>query len=207
VADVFGKRNQECTDELVREFKKKTDCHKPLFVTDGRDEYAEALLREYGICLPVEKTGKRGRPRKPRLIAPPGLNYVQVVKHRRKGRVIKIEKRLVFGTWEAVNQVIKESPVSNAVNVAFVENTNLISRHYNRRLTRKTISFSKKKQCHVMQYALFKAYYHLVKPHKGLRVKEESGRRRWRQRTPLMSAGITDHIWSMSELFHYRNPR
>jgi len=30
--------------------------------------------------------------------------------------------------------------------------------------------------------------------------------RRWQPRTPAMAAGITDHIWSTSELLSYRVP-
>jgi len=207
VADVFGKRNQGSADQLVYEFNKRTDDHIPLFTTDGHDEYRKALLREYGTQLPVERTGKPGRPRKPKTIPPPELNYVQVVKYRRKGRVVRIETRLIYGSWEAVNRILEESPVSRSVNMAFVENSNMVSRHHNRRLTRKTISFSKEKECLVNQFTLFKAYHHFVKLNKGLRVREECGRRRWRQRTPAMSAGVTDHVWSMSELFHFRVPR
>ena len=207
VADVFGKRNQESVDQVVHEFNERTDDHIPLFTTDGHDEYSKALLKEYGTQLPVKRTGKLGRPRKSKTIPPPELNYVQVVKYRRKGRVVRIEERLIYGTWEAVNDVLKESPVSSSVNTSFVENSNMVSRHHNRRLTRKTISFSKNNECLVNQFTLFKAYHHFVKPNKGLRVRDECGRRRWKQRTPAMSAGATDHVWDMGELFHFKVPR
>lgn len=32
------------------------------------------------------------------------------------------------------------------------------------------------------------------------------GERRWRQRTPAMAAGLTDHIWSFEGLFDGANP-
>ena len=207
VSEVFGKRNQESADQLVYEFNKRTDDHIPLFTTDGHDEYSKALLKVYGTQLPVERTGRPGRPRKPKTIPPLELNYVQVIKYRRKGRVVRIEKRLIYGTWEAVNRILEGSPVSRSVNMAFVENSNMVSRHHNRRFTRKTISFSKEKKYLVKQFTLFKAYHHFVKPNKGLRVRDECGRRRWRQRTPAMSAGVIDHVWSMSEVFHFKVPR
>lgn len=204
VSGVFGKRNQETANQLIHEFNEKTGDHIPLFTSDGHDEYGKALLKEYGLQLPVERTGRPGRPRKPKTIPPPDLNYVQVVKHRRRGRVVRLEKKLVYGSWEAVNKILEESPVSRTVNIAFVENSNMVSRHHNRRLTRKTLSFSKERNPLVGQFTLFKAYHHFVKPNKGLRIREEQGRRKWRQRTPAMSAGVTDHVWSMSELFHFK---
>jgi hypothetical protein len=44
------------------------------------------------------------------------------------------------------------------------------------------------------------------KPHRSLRVEENNGRRKWRQRTPAMAEGLTDHIWSLEEMFTFRVP-
>jgi hypothetical protein len=50
------------------------------------------------------------------------------------------------------------------------------------------------------------AWYNFVKPHRSLRVEENNGRRKWRQRTPAMAEGLTDHIWSLEEMFTFRVP-
>ena len=42
--------------------------------------------------------------------------------------------------------------------------------------------------------------YNLIRPHKSLRIEIDNDKRRWMSRTPAMAAGLTDHIWSMSEL-------
>ncbi|PAV12045.1 hypothetical protein ASJ81_21050 [Methanosarcina spelaei] len=42
-----------------------------------------------------------------------------------------------------------------------------------------------------------------IKPHKSLRLKIDSGNRKWFQRTPAMAEGITDHIWSLKELLTF----
>ena len=36
------------------------------------------------------------------------------------------------------------------------------------------------------------------------RISDQPGQRRWRQRTPAMAAGLTDHVWSMHELLRYK---
>ncbi len=67
-----------------------------------------------------------------------------MVKHRRKGRVIKVTDKIVFGTTEMLPDYLDRSPVSQHVNTAFVERQNGTMRHQNRRSTRQTRGFSKK---------------------------------------------------------------
>ena len=52
------------------------------------------------------------------------------------------------------------------------------------------------------------AVHNFVRVHSSLRVElpEPQGRRKWRQRTPAMVAGLTDHVWSIRELVTYRLP-
>jgi hypothetical protein len=49
----------------------------PLFVTDGLKLYAKALLKEYGETEEFPRTGKRGRPQKPKIVTPQDLKYAQ----------------------------------------------------------------------------------------------------------------------------------
>ncbi len=188
-------------NKLVAGLRDRSDGHLPFFTSDELKHYDDALLAAYGVSKEFARTGKRGRPRKPILEAPKKLLYAQVVKHRKKGRVVSITSRVVFGTQRAVRAKLKQSPVSQAINTSFVERNNLPMRHHNRRLVRKTIAFSKKQERLEQQLYLSFAYYHFVKPHLGLRVKRKSKTRKHQNRTPMMAAGITDHIWTMAELF------
>lgn len=188
--------------------KERTDDHIPLFTSDGLKWYKTALLEHYGIEEDVKRTGKRGRPRKPRKIQPPDLKYAQVVKHRRKGRVVKVELRVVFGDEKEVKEIIENSPVSRHINTSFVERSNLTMRENNGRLSRKTLSFSKKIEMLIHQLWLFIGYYHFVRPHRGLKVCTgiENGKNQWMKKTPFMAAGITNHIWALRELLTFRIP-
>ncbi len=49
----------------------------------------------------------------------PELLYAQVVKTVRRRRLVDVQHRVVFGTIEAVNQVL--SPLGCQINTAFVE--------------------------------------------------------------------------------------
>jgi len=43
-----------------------------------------------------------------------------------------------------------------------------------------------------------------INPHKGLRLKTNKGKKKWMERTPIMAAGITDHVWTLREFFLFK---
>jgi len=147
-------------------------------------------------------------------VAPSNLLYAQVVKQREKGRVVDVSYRVVFGSEEHIEQYLKQSPVSQTINTSFVERDNLTLRQSNRRLTRKTNGFSKELPWLEKQLWVSLAYYHLVLPHHSLRsvlpeplaTRGTGSEKRWQSVTPAMVAGLTDHVWTTSELLSYRVP-
>lgn len=176
----------------------------PYFSSDELEHYVSAIRDKYGIEKSFPRTGRRGRPKKPIKVAPPDLVYSQVHKYREKGKVKRIEKKIIFGTESQVKDNLHQSPVSNSVNTSFVERNNLTLRQQNGRLQRKTLQFSKEKELLYAQMHLFLGYYHFICPHKGLKLKINGWKKRWMKRTPLMSAGLTDHMWTLREFFFFR---
>jgi hypothetical protein len=84
---------------------------------------------------------------------------------------------------------------------AYVERSNLTTRLFNARLTRKTLAFSKNAAMHRAAVTWEDSYYNLVRPHKSLRTRAmDDPKRKWLPRTPAMAAGLTDHIWTVKEL-------
>jgi hypothetical protein len=165
----------------------------PVWVSDGLDSYGEALKSRHCSLQYYPRTGKRGRPRRASLVAIPELKYGQVVKQRdEKHRVIGVFKRSRYG----------DVPLEK-ISTVYIERHNLTLRHENRRLTRKTIAFSKKvKELHGQMF-VYQGYYNFVRPHRALRLPypEVNGTtRRWQPRTPAMAVGLSDHIWSLREL-------
>jgi len=214
LAFVIGKRDQENANLLLDRVSHVTDENIPLFTSDQLPEYRTALLHTYGTWHQPQRKGDRGRYPKPRRKPLPELLYAQVVKVREKGRVVEVNSKVVFGDPKVIAARLEESPVSNAINTSFVERDNLTQRQSNRRLTRRTNGYSKELPWFEKQLWLSLAYYHLVLPHHSLRqelplpvpTRGTGSPKRWRQRTPTMAAGITDHIWTMSELLSYRVP-
>jgi hypothetical protein len=64
-----------------------------------------------------------------------------MIKHRdKRGRLMEIEAKVVFGAEQAVRQLLGE-------NTAYAERNHLTMRHFNGRLVRKSLAFSKKSGC------------------------------------------------------------
>ena len=80
------------------------------------------------------------------------------------------------------------NPENIRICTSIVERQNLTIRMQMRRFTRLTNAFSKKWENLWAAYCLHFAYYNFCRVHRSLRV------------TPAMEAGITDHIWEISEL-------
>src|SRR5262245_36487651 len=81
------------------------DC-APLFLTDGFREYLTALLTHYGYWVQPPRRQDKGPLPKPRWLPRPQLLYAQVVKTVRRRRLVRVSHRVVFGTLEAINQVL-----------------------------------------------------------------------------------------------------
>ncbi len=78
----------------------------PLFLTDGFKEYTTALLAHYGQWVQPPRRQDKGPAPKPRWLPRPQLCYAQVIKTVRRRRLVAVTHRVVFGTLEAVNQVL-----------------------------------------------------------------------------------------------------
>src|SRR5712691_4676974 len=78
----------------------------PLFLTDGLKEYATALLTHFGYWVQPPRRQATGPAPKPRWMPLAGLLYAQVVKTVRRRRLVRVRHRVVFGTLEAVQQVL-----------------------------------------------------------------------------------------------------
>lgn len=214
LAFVVGKRTQESANLLLDRVNYVTDAHIPFFTSDQLPEYRSALLHTYGLWFQPQRQGDRGRHPKQQRLPLPHLLYAQVVKIRERGRVVEVKNKVIFGQTDEIVTQLAASPVSTTINTSFIERDNLTQRQSNRRLTRRTNGYSKEMDWLEKQLWLSLAYYHLVLPHHSLRrplLMPEATRgtgspRLWEPVTPAMEAGMTDHVWTTTELLSYRVP-
>lgn len=213
-AFVTGRICQQNADALLEETTRVNDGSLHVFFSDQRSHYPEAILNALGQWEQPERKGSRGRFPNPKRIPPDDLLYAQVVKHRRNGRVVRVTYKVIFGTPQALEEYLEHSPVSSHINTSFVERQNGTMRQHNGRFTRKTLCFSKEAHWLKRQLHLAVAYYHFCLPHAGLReeivppipTKGNGSPKKWRQVTPAMSIGVTDHIWTRNEFFTFQVP-
>lgn len=210
-----GKRTLGDARKFTNTLKNRLDEHIPFFTSDDLPHYADALLDAYGEWYTPLRRGTRGRWPALRKRPPVGLCYAVVVKEREGSRVVRVTTRLIYGTEEQLHTLLKTSPVSTTINTYGVERNNLTIRQHSRRLGRKVNAFSKKRAYLKYQLELAFAYYHFCCPHRGLRqplphpIPTKNGKgspKKWRRVTPAMTAGLTDHVWTMDELLSFRVP-
>jgi len=207
VSVVPGKRTEEKVQQLVQDFKERTGGRiMNLLTSDEYPAYKTAIFDAYASEQPRARTGRPGRPRKPKKKLPKGLKYATVHKERHNGRVVKVSTRVIFGTVAAVLAALALSFVSKIVNTVFVERHNGSDRNRNRRKVRKTCCFSKDWQVHEAMTYFTMYSYNFCWPVRTLR--EPVAEKGYRQRTPAMAAGLTDHIWTIKEWATYpaKNP-
>ena len=124
---------------------------------------------------------------------PAGLNYATVHKTRKKGRVVEVATRVVFGTVAGVQAALGRSGVSRTINTSFVERHNGTDRNRNARKARKTYCFSKDWWIHraVTFFTMYSSNF--CWPVRTLKTKAGE------DRTPAMMAKLADHVWTLVE--------
>jgi IS1 family transposase len=202
VSLVVGKRTDEATRALVLDFRRRTGSRVlRLMTSDEYPAYEQAIRDAYGVRVTPRRTGRPGRPRRAYTAVAPGVTYATVHKHRENNRVVRVSSRLVFGTPGALASALAGSAVNRSVNTSQVERHNGTDRSRCSRKTRKTYGFSKDWGVHRAASAFSYLSYNFCWPVRTLRGRGEGGK--WRQRTPAMAAGLTDHVWSLSEWLTY----
>jgi hypothetical protein len=180
--------------------------------SDGYAHYLTAIVTHCGCCVQQPRRQDRGLAPRPRWTPLPGLLYVQVIKTTRRRRLVRVSHRVVFGTLEAVQQVL--AACGWQIQTAFVERLNLSLRQRVAAIGRRSATPCKRQEGLGQQLALFQVYHNFVLPHASLRqaltaplsTKGTGSAKVGRPCTPAMAAGLTDRVWTLREVLRYRVP-
>ena len=191
VARGIAKTETEASVELFATLKRRGHPQAPPpAISDGWGGIREAMVEVYGQVPDYSGRGRPPTQKQPQ----PGWQYLQVVKLRENGRVTGTQLRVIYGDEAEVLELLGQS-------TAYIERTHLTMRHFNGRLVRKTLAFSKEVAMYKASAAWEDLVYNLARPLKTLRLELFGDPlRRWLPRTPAMVAGLTDHIWTIKEL-------
>jgi IS1 family transposase len=159
-----GKRDAENARAFIADLSKRLR-NRVQLSSDGLELYVNAVHQAFGEEIDYAQIVKcyEEEPAGSGRYSPP--------------RVTSVEKTPIIG-----------APIAERVSTSYVERQNLTTRMSNRRMTRLTLSFSKKLENHRAAMALHFANYNLCRIHKTLRM------------TPAIAAGVTDRIWTVADL-------
>ena len=198
---VSAHRDGELITRLVQTVRSCARSWAFLVCVDGLASYVTAFLRVFRH--PV-RTGRRGRPR---LVVEPRLLLAQVIKQYARRRVVEVRQRVVHGTPEAVAAALAATGGGTTTNTAYIERLNATVRGRLAPLVRRGRALVRQQATLTAGMALVGCAYNLCWPHRSLRLATPpGGTGKWRERTPAMAAGLTDHRWTMADLLRYQVP-
>jgi transposase-like protein len=187
--------------ELVEKVRACARSLAILVCVDGLASYVSALLR---VFRHKGATGRRGRPR---LVVEPGLLIGQVIKRYARRRVVKVVHRVVRGTAQAIAKMLNATGGGTVINTAYIERLNATFRSALAPLARRGRAIAHTEAVLTAGMYLVGCAYNFCWYHDSLRlVAPENAPRKWRERTPAMAAGLTDHRWTLRELLLLKIP-
>jgi hypothetical protein len=184
----------------------------PLFLSDGYPKYLTAIVSHFGHWVQLPRRQAKGPAPQPRWMPLPELLYAQVMRTMRRRRIVEVKRHVVIGTQAAVDQVL--AACGWLIHTSFVERLNRSLRQRVVGIRRRSASPCKSGGGLSHQLVLFQVYHNVVLPHASLRqplalpeaTNGTGSARTWRPPTPTMAAGLTDHVWSLKEVWLYRVP-
>lgn len=196
---VSPKRDADLIEQLVAKIRAVALCRPLLLAVDGLVSYVKAFQKAFRS---PHRPGQLGRPR---LIAWEGIQIVQVVKQRTP-KPFQIIRRIVQGSAQTIQDLLQRSRGGTVINTAYIERLNATFRQRISSLTRRSRqAASQQKTLHASMY-LVGTIYNFCVPHHSLRLPIwlSARRKHWVQRTPAMTTGLTDHIWTVEEVMTFK---
>jgi len=170
---VVGKRNYKNIRRLFRDTLSKSDHSVFSFLTtDGFKPYDWVISRLFShSCV-----------------------YGQVVKTRRKDKVVRVQRKLIIGTKQKLEEMLDRSEDSSTLNTSFIERHNLTIRRGSPYLQRRTPAHARNAEYLNDHMMLLQCYYNFIRPHSALKYGNEI----W---TPAMQAGLVSKRMTFRQVF------
>jgi hypothetical protein len=179
--------------------------------TDGLTDYATALLAHVGQWLHPARRQPKGPTPTPRWLPLPALRYAQVVTSSRRRRRVGGTHRVGVGTPLALEQVL--AACGWPLNPACIARLHLDIRQRVAAGGRRVTTLCRGAEGLREQLVVGQTYHPFGGPHASWRqplsaaeAPHGGSAKGWRPWTPAMAAGLTDHVWSLTEVLVSRVP-
>ena len=173
---VLGRRSYRNIRRLLRDLLGKSELAVPILITtDGFAPYEWVIRRMFG----------------------PTCIYGQVIKARRKNRVVAIDRKLLIGSPKQLEEALYKSEDSDSLNTSFVERHNLTIRQGSSYLHRRSAAHARWPHRLQEHLELLRCHYNFIRPHMALQFGTI-------RRTPAMQAGLTSKPLTFRQIFTSR---
>lgn len=189
-------RDRQLADRLLQQVRRC--CHFVqglLICTDGWNAYPKSILRAFREK--VKRTAGRGRCC---LEVWPALCIATIIKHTKKKRVVEVTRTLTRGPLERAQELLKKTAGCKQFNTSLIERFNATMRERLASLARKCRHAAHRLETLEAGMSLIGCTYNFCWPHQELSNSKHFGS----PCTPAMAAGLTDHMWSVSELLSFK---
>jgi IS1 family transposase len=193
---LIGDRTLESCREFLKELSSRVN-NIPLYTSDELVHYKTVLGEIYSEEVPIEKTGKKGRPKNPERKIDPQLDYATVHKTRENGKVIKVERRIVYGDEKRIDEKIAKGP-GKKINTSYIERANGTMRQTNAHIRRKSLTFAKEMPYLKARMAVIVLVYNCIREHGTLSRNPDKSHT---PRTPALVAKLIDKNWTIESAF------
>jgi len=121
-------------------------------------------------------------------------SMVEVVAERGCWSVVKVDRKLVYGTGSQIEKALDNSEDSKNLNTSYIERLNLTIRQGSAYLYRRSACHAKEEEYLRKHLALLQCHYNFVRPHRTLKFGNLV-------KTPAMQAGIVSRRLFFREIF------
>jgi IS1 family transposase len=189
-------RDRQLADRLLQQVRRCCQRLQGLLIcTDGWNAYPQSIVRAFRDK--VKRTAGRGRCC---LEVWPELCIATIIKQTKKKRVVEVTRKLSWGVLEQAQHLLSMTPGCQQFNTSLIERFNATMRERLASLTRKCRHAAQRLETLETGMYLVGSTYNFCWPHQELSNRKHFGS----ACTPAMAAGLTDHIWSVSELLQFK---
>ena len=170
-----------------------------LVCTDGWAAYPNSIRRAFRDK--VKRTAGRGRAS---LQVWSDLHIGTVIKERVNKHLTAVIRQMSHGSMEQAMHLLQRSKGGQVLNTSYIERFNGTVRERLATLTRKCRHAAHRLQALETGMYLIGSIYNFCCFHQELSKPTAGEAHKLMRQTPAMASGLTDHLWSVSELLSYK---
>jgi transposase-like protein/IS1 family transposase len=193
-------RDISLADRLLKQVRACSQAACALLVcTDGWAAYPNSIRRAFRDK--VKQSAGRGRAS---LQVWAGLHIGTVVKHTVNKRLTEVVRQMSHGSLKQAMSLLRRSAGGQMLNTSFIERFNGTVRERLATLTRKCRHAAQRLETLETGMYLIGSTYNFCCFHDQLSTQAVGEAQRLLRQTPVIASGLTDHLWSLSELLGYK---